>query len=166
MHQFRLGTWAVLGAAALLATAVFPPGAGASETKSYAYLFVQGRLSNPVTKAAMSGAQVRLTSGDKSFDSTTDTKGNFIFEKLPLATYQMHITTAEGRVIERIEEVGFSLTGPKRYRARFARGPEAMPVIEAGEKGVTVTVPKPAVQYKRFWKQFAIFAGGALLLAL
>ena len=41
-----------------------------------------------------------------------------------------------------------------------------MPVIEAGEKGVTVTVPKPAVQYKRFWKQFAIFAGGALLLAL
>ena len=94
MHQLRLGTWAVLGAAALLATAVFPPGAGASETKSYAYLFVQGRLSNPVTKAAMSGAQVRLTSGDKSFDSTTDTKGNFFFEKLPLASYQMHITTA------------------------------------------------------------------------
>jgi hypothetical protein len=151
----------------LLSLLLLAPGeALAAKTKNYAYLFVQGRLSDPVSKTALAGAEIRLTSEAGTFNTVTDPKGNFIFEKLPVATYRMHITTADGKVIERIEEIGLTLTGPKRYRARFARGPEAVPVIEPGEKGVTVTVPKPAVNWKRFWKQFAIFAGGALVLAL
>jgi hypothetical protein len=153
-------------ALSLLASAFMAGGAGASQTKNYAYLFVQGRLSDPGSKTAMAGAQIRLTSGESSFEATTDPKGNFAFEKLPVATYLVHITTADGRVLERIEDMGLTLTGPKRYRASFAHGPEAIPVIVASDKDVSVTVPKPTVRWKRFWTQFAIFAGGALVLAL
>ena len=163
-------TWArrmIPAAALLLAALPLVSGeARASKARDYAYLYVQGRLSDPVSRAALAGAEVRLTSDDRSFSVITDSKGNFVFEKLPVTTYRMHVITADGKVIERIEEMGLTLTGPKRYRARFARGPEAVPVIEPGEKEITVSVPKPAVRWKRFWKQFAIFAGGALVLAL
>jgi hypothetical protein len=150
----------------LLAAVFATGGARASQTKNYAFLYVQGRLSNPSSKTAMEGARVRLTSGEIAFETTTDTKGNFVFEKLPLATYLVHVTTADGRVLDRIEDIGLTVTGPKRYKTRFSSGPEAVPAIVVGEKDVTIKIPKPTVQWKRFWKQFAIFAGGALILAL
>jgi carboxypeptidase family protein len=161
LHRLIAGVVLALSAGMLAAG-----GIGAVPPDDYAYLYIQGRLSNPSTKEAMAGAEVQLTSGGRVFTASTDPKGSFVFEKLPVATYEMHITTADGRVIQSMEQVGMSLSGPKRYRTRFARGPAAMPLIEAGEKGVTVTLPKPAVNRKRFWKQFAIFAGGALVLAL
>jgi hypothetical protein len=151
----------------LLAAALLPGvAAAASDAGRYAYLYVQGRLSNPSSKTAMEGARIRLTSGETTFETTTDSRGSFVFEKLPLGTYLLHVTTADGRVMDSMQEIGLSLTGPKRYKTRFSTGPEAIPAIVVKEKEVTVKVPKPTVKWKRFWTQFAIFAGGALILAL
>jgi hypothetical protein len=150
----------------LMATIPFAGSARAEGPKEYAYLYLQGRLYDPAHGTPLRGAEIRLTAGAQAFQVTTDSRGNFVFEKLPMATYEMHVTTAEGRVIRTIEEIGLKVSGPRRYRAKLSRGPEVTPVIEAGKKGVAVSVPVPPVRWKRFWKQFAIFAGGALVLAL
>ncbi len=150
-----------------LALALAAPGSVlAAATKSYAYLYLQGRLTDPSKKTPMVAAEVRLTSADRSFSATTDARGSFLFDKLPLSTFEMHVTTADGKVIQSIEEIDLKVHGARRYKAKLARGEEAMPVIEANESGVRITVPKPAFRWKRFWTQFAIFGGGALILAL
>jgi len=150
----------------LMAAVLFSGTARAEEPKNYAYFYLQGRLSDPAHNRPMGGAEVRLTAVGQTFQATTDSKGNFVFEKLPVVTYELHVTTADGRVIRGLEEMGLKTSGPRRYRARLARGAEVTPIIEAAEKGVFITVPKPPVKWKRFWTQFAIFAGGALVLAL
>ena len=149
-----------------MATIPFAGSARGGEPREYAYLYLQGRLYDPGHGTPLRGAEIRLTAGERSFQVTTDSVGHFVFEKLPMATYEMHVTTAEGRVIRTIEEIGLKVSGPRRYRAKLSRGSEVTPVIEAGKKGVAVSVPDPPVRWKRFWKQFAIFAGGALVLAL
>ncbi len=150
-----------------LALALLAPGiARAAGARKYAYLYLQGRLTDPAKKTPLAGAKIRLTSPDSSFSATTDERGSFLFDKLPLATFQMHVTTADGKVIQSLEEIDLKVQGARRYRAKLSRGEEAMPVIEASESGVRITVPKPAFRWKRFWTQFAIFGGGALILAL
>ena len=156
----------IQAACLLVAAVLFAGNAWAEGQKDYAYFYLQGRLYDPAHGNPLRGAEIRLTAGDRAFQVTTDSSGNFVFDKLPMATYKMHVTTAEGRVIRTIEEMGLKSSGPRRYRAKLSRGAEATPIIEAGKKGVSVSVPTPPVRWKRFWKQFAIFAGGALVLAL
>jgi len=159
----------------LLCTVAFgSTGARASEAKDYAYLFLQGRIENPSRGQPAVGATVRLRSGSEVFETLTDSTGAFVFDDLPVTSFELEITTADGKVIrgvkqlERLDpdrarlEVSFSRsTTPPRHQ-----GGRQEVIVDAGREKIAISVPSPTTNWSRFWKQGLIFIGIAVLLAL
>lgn len=157
--------------AALLALiALAAPGTCLAATpKDYAYVFVQGRIADPYEKSALAGATVRLTADSRVFEALTDRKGVFVFEKLPVATYTLDIVTGEGKRVEWFQESDTSDPSRPRLKVKFGknRGKSAVTVVpKQAEDRVEVVVQSPPAKWGRFWKQFAIFAGAAIVLAV
>jgi len=159
-------TGRVLLATLALVLCLAPEAASAGQARDYAYLHVRGRLLDRLGGDPMKGVRIRLTNADSVFEATTDAGGAFVFEKLPIAGYDLTMTTADGDVLERIEEVDIELPTIKRFEVRFGRGEGRSATIQAQRDGVSISAPPPPVSWPRFWKQGLIFAGAAILLAL
>ena len=172
----------VLGslAAILLAAILLPvdvargqePGAlSPEETKNaggreYAYFTLQGRLTDPSLRKAMEGATIRLTSGDESFETVTDRKGVFLFEKLPVSSFTVDVISSDGRVVRGIRRLDANDPVRPRLRIDLGKGTPQSFQVNAAEEAISLDVPEPEIRWDRFWKELAIFVGAAAILAL
>jgi len=159
-------------AAVFVATIAFSAMALQTETawgaarKEYAYLLVQGSISDPSGGRPLIGATVRLSSGSLRYETITDGRGAVVFEKLPVASYEMTVTDTDGDGVESFEPVGLDASDARRFRIRFGTGEPVGVCIDAAGKDVHLVAPEPPARWRRFWAQFAIFGGCALILAL
>lgn len=145
---------------------LFPGASWAAAARSYAYLLIQGTITEPSGGKPLAGATVRLTAESRVFEAVTDARGVFVFEKLPITSLEMRVTNNKGEIIRTIQPIDLDVPDLKRFMIRFGRGEERGALIGAREEGVTVVAPDPPVRWRRFWKQFGIFAGCAAVLAL
>lgn len=140
----------------------------AGSPKEYAYVFLQGKIADPYERRPLAGATVRLTADDRVFEATTDRKGVFVFDKIPVATFTLDIVAADGKRVRWFDRPDLTDPGRPRVRVKFgkARGASVVTLIPSEiEEKVTVAVEGSPTRWGRFWKQFAIFAAGAVVLA-
>ncbi len=139
-----------------------------SEPKNYAYLYLQGRISDPVDGRPLADATVRLHGGGEVFKIATDARGTFIFGRLPVRSYRLDVVTADGRTLRNVRDIDPDgpFTDRARVRVRLGAGPGESLTIETNDNQVTVLIPEPKTRWGRLWKQLGIFIGAAGLLAL
>ena len=159
----------ILATALLVLTATIVTGANAADTvepKEYAYILLQGRLSDASEKHPVAGATVLLTSESLVFESITDDRGVFIFDKLPVANYAMGISMDDGMGIHWAKDRSLAEPDRERLKIRFGKGKKN--VIELVPRGdeVALLTPAPPPNMGRFGKQALIFLAGAVVLAL
>jgi hypothetical protein len=160
----------IAGLAAFILAGGVAASEGGSEDaggKDYRRLFVQGRLSEPAGGGTLAGAVVTLRNDDGVHEAVADDQGVFTFERLPVASYDMSVVTADGRVLRSGRDL--ERTGPTRtrLRLRFGRGDGTrLRVDPVTRDRVEVSVPEPPPDWDRFAKQGAIFAAAVVLLAL
>ena len=142
----------------------------AGQPKDYAYLAVQGKLSRAGDGRALVGVTVTLRGKTEQFTTVTDTRGVFVFDKLPLARYSVEVRTADGKTIRNVRR--FETPGPELTMLELgvrggARNPAAEPIVIDGSNGsVEVVVPDPRTKWGKLWKQALIFVGVAGAFAL
>ena len=135
------------------------------EGRDYAYFTLQGRLSDPSLRKPLEGATIRLTAGDRSFEAVTDRKGVFAFERLPVTSFKVDVTSSDGRVVRGIRRLDANDPVRPRLHMKLGRGvPQTFQVL-AAEEAVALDVPQPEVRWDRLWKELAIFVGAAAILA-
>lgn len=140
-------------------------GAAASEPREYAYMFFQGRLAEPGGDGPVEGLLVRLRQGSLAFETRTDERGVFTFERLPLGAYSLEIVSPTGKVIRWIKDIDPADASTRRFGIRMGSGPAAPVRIEPGEDRVRIRIPQRPVRWKRLWIEMGLFAGAAFLLA-
>ena len=160
----------------ILAAAMLLPATLAAEPREYAYVFLQGKLTDSSTARPLERAFVRLTTNTEAFETTTDSRGVFTFEKLPLGQlptgelpfvpFELRIVTPEGKVIRGIQRSDPDDPDGTRFRIRMGKGYGGGIRIEATRERVTVNVPEPHTRWSKLWAEFGIFIGVAGLLAL
>jgi hypothetical protein len=137
--------------------------------KNYAYLYLQGKIADPVGGRPLTDATVRLLGNGEVFETATDQRGSFVFERLPVRSYVLDVVTADGKVLRNLRDIDPDDPFPDRARVRInlGQGPAQSLSIETNENHVTVLVPQPTTRWSRLWKQLGIFIGAAAgLLAL
>jgi hypothetical protein len=146
---------------------LLPGAALAAEPKQYAHFFLQGKIS-AADGGAAAGARVRLVGADAtSFEATTDARGVFLFERLPVQRYRLSVTTAGGRAIRSFEEVDLGDPARRRLTIRMGEGPgQSAELYAPGPEQLDVTFTARAPRWKRFWIGFGVFLGTAGALAL
>ncbi len=149
-----------------LAAAMLLPAAWAAEPRDYAYVFLQGKLTDSKTGRPLARASVRVTADAGVFETMTDPRGVFTFEKLPLAVVELRITTPEGNVIRGIQRSDPDDPDGTRFRIKLGRGYGDGIRIETTRERVTVDVPEPQTRWAKLWAELGIFIGVAGLLAL
>jgi len=162
----RGGTVARL-AVGLLVLALLTAGpAAVAQPRDYAYLFVQGRISDLDRGRAQIGATVRLIGEDGVYETLTDSRGAFAFEKLPIAGYTVEIALPDGTVLQGYQDE--DPLDPSRVRIKMrARRGKRLPVrIEARAEAVAISAPEPQTNWNKLWGEAGIFTAAALLLAL
>jgi hypothetical protein len=166
------GLRGALGAVALLFALVLP-GAGvevrAAEASDYAYLFLQGKLTDGRGRRPLAGARIELTAEAGSFEAVTDDKGVFRFDRLPVTSYAVEVTSPDGLPIQSIQRLDLDDTGRAVLRLRAGRKGEGRSIpglaIRPVDKNVEVDVPNLPTHWRKLWKELAIFLGIALPLA-
>jgi len=157
----------IVCAVLLAAFALQSPAALAAEAKNYAYFLLQGRIADPLERGFLAGATVRLTAGSDVFETTTDDRGTFLFEKLPVQAYDFSVTSAEGEVIRYIEQVDLGDQLRTRLKIRLGKkGPERKARVGIGGEEIQVDATHRTPRWKRFWWQAAIVAGVGLGIVL
>jgi hypothetical protein len=169
----RVGS-ALIAAALLCCLVETWTDARASGEKDYAYLFLQGRIEDPSRGMPAVGATVRLRSGSEVFEVVTDSQGAFVFDNLPVTSFDLEITTSDGRVIRGAKQLERLDPDRARVEVEFSRdttaprhqGERQEVLINAGREQIAIGVPSPTTNWARFWKQGLVFVGVAVLLAL
>lgn len=155
-------SWTVLLIAGFTLAAVAPVLAAEEDTR-YQAVTIRGMLTDPSTDVPMAGATVRFTStgeGGSWVEAVTNDKGEFVLEGLPFATYAVEITTREGESIKAINSVSIgkdTVSVTLRLSAKIA----STTTLENDPGRFAAAVEVKGVNWKRFWKQFAIFFGVA-----
>ena len=123
MHRFhRQLLFGILAVSTALSVLV-AGNARAASAKDYAYLFVQGRIGQSYENRPLEGIVVRLVQQDRTFETSTDHRGVFLFEKLPRGSYELDLLTVDGKTIR-----GTWQTDPgdrERVRVRIKLGKRA-----------------------------------------
>ena len=161
-------TMRLVGGGLLLGLAVISltPGITAAEPKDYSYLFLQGKLTSTGNGRPVIDATVRVRGDSGVFETVSDRRGIFMFEKLPVDNYELEITTEDGKSIRTARNTGLDELERNRLEINLGTGPASALLIEAGPDSFEVTAPNPPPAHARFWKQFLIFLGVAVVLAL
>ena len=136
--------------------------------KNYAYLYLQGKIADPIGGRPLADATIRLSGNGEVFEVATDQRGSFVFDRLPVRSYRLDVVTADGRVLKNLRDIDPDdpFADRARVRIRLGAGPGQSLSIETNENQVTVLVPEPRTRWGRLWKQLGIFIGAAGLLAL
>jgi len=132
----------------------------------YAYLLLQGKVTAPGGEDTGAGVTVRLFTKDKTFETRTDDRGVFVFERLPVASYDLRIITADGRVMRTVRP--FDDPRGIRLEIQVGKGVGKALHLDATAPGgkVTYEVPQRAPEWGRFWKEFGVIVGAAGIFAL
>ena len=154
-------------APALLCVSDLRPGAEAAEDCRYIEVTISGRLIDPETEQPMQDAVVWFTpfegEGPKR-RAQTNAEGRFRVTGLDCSTYLIGIETAEGEIIRGINNFEVSRLKDEAIEMRFVISDRYEGATSVGiqqERWVGFQeVEKP--NWKRFWKQFAIFFGVAV----
>jgi len=148
----------------VIGTFLTPSAAGAGEPERYAYLFLQGRIVNDKDSRPAEGLTVRVSAGTGAFESVTDQRGVFVFEKLPIATYDLQVISPAGHVIRSIRRID----DPSRIRLRIRTGHgEGTPLrVLPDSDRIAVDIPQPPPSWNRFWKEFGIVLAAVGVFAL
>ena len=129
----------VLGLAALL----LAPGVAASEPKDYSYLFLQGKLTSTGNGRPVVDATVRVHGKSGEFETVSDRRGVFMFEKLPVDDYEVEITTGDGRSIRTARNTGLDELQRNRLEINLGTGTASALLIEASPDSFEVNAPDP-----------------------
>jgi hypothetical protein len=158
------GRWTL--ALAMLAGLPILDAAGADDAGRYAYLFLQGKVVLSRRDRLEGGVKVRVTSKDQTFEATTDDRGVFVFERLPVTAYDLQIVTPDGRGMRSIR----SFNDPRGIRLEVKTGKGAGKTLHLDPTGpdgkVSFVVPQRAPDWGKFWKELGIVLGVAGLFAL
>lgn len=146
------------------AAVLMPSPAAAGGAERYAYLFLQGRIVDDDGGRPAVGLSVRVSAGTDVFESVTDQRGVFVFEKLPVAPYDLRIISPGGRVMRSIRRID----DPSRIRLRVRTGRgEGTSLRVLPDSGrVAVDIPDPPPSWNRFWKEFGIVLATVGVFAL
>ena len=155
--------WTVI---VVLVAAMLLPATLAAEARDYAYVFLQGKLTDSKSGRPLARASVRLTADAGAFETMTDPRGVFTFEKLPFALFELRIITPEGKVIRGIQRSDPDDPDGTRFRIKLGKGYGDGIRLEATRERVTVDVPEPQTRWSKLWAELGIFVGVAGLLAL
>lgn len=150
----------------VLAAAMLLPATLAAEPKDYAYVFLQGKLTDSDTGRPLARASVRLTADAGAFETMTDQRGVFTFEKLPFALFELRITTPEGKVIRGIQRSDPDDPDGTRFGIKLGKGYGDGVRLEATRERVTLDVPEPQTRWSKLWAELGISIGVVGLLAL
>ena len=156
----------LLAAFCLFVACLAPTLSRAEEAERYSYLFLQGKISARKQSRPQGGVTVRVTSPSRTFETRTDDRGVFVFERLPVASYDLQIIGPDGKVMRSIR----SFADPRGIRLEVKTGTgEARvlhmdPSLETGR--LTYDVTEPAPDWKKFWTEFGVVVGAAGLFAL
>ncbi len=164
--ETRTQRCALAGLLTLLFAILLQGGVLAAEPKNYAYFFLQGKISDSLRRGSLEGATVRLTGGAQVYETTTDERGVFVFEKLPLQQYELTVTAPDGTVIRSLDRVELGDPGRTRLKVRFGTGAAKSARLDAGGLKVEIEQADRPPRWSRFWKQLGIFLGIAAALAL
>jgi hypothetical protein len=158
----RRTRWAaVLLGIVLVCSAAVAFAADPADDTRYLRTSLRGALTDPATKTPMAGATIRLVSqapDGATYDATTGPNGEFAFEQLPYGDYAVEIETAQGEKIY----------GVNAFEINKARIQVQMKVSERIDSSTAVanvptrfvaTVKKEPANWKRFWRELAIFLG-------
>lgn len=138
----------------------------ADAPRDYSYLFLQGKISDFVESRTVSGLTVRLVGDSRVFETVTDQRGVFVFEKLPVTTYELEIRAPDGRVLCDTREA--RAADPSRSRVHITLGNAAPRVIRIvpDQEGIALDVPRPRTRWRKLWMEAGILTGLLGLLAL
>jgi len=140
--------------------------AEAAQPKDYSYLFVQGKLTDSSGRRGVPQTAVQLVGESGTFEAMTNRRGVFVFEKLPVASYELSLATDDGRVLLGARETPIDDIEAKRLTIRVGSG-TAVPVhLEPAEGGVVIRAESGPANWTRFRRQFLIFLGSVGLLLL
>ena len=157
---------AILTFPCLVVVGLSPALSETKEPERYAYMFLQGKVGGVKPNRTESGVTVRLTSPTRSFETKTDDRGVFVFERLPVAAYELDIVTADGRVMRSMR----SFDDPRGIRLEVRTGKGAgkrLRIDPTGAGGrLGFVVPEPAPNWGRFWTEVGIVVGAAGILVL
>ena len=93
-----------------VAAILAPTNIDAAESRDYAYLMLQGKLVDSPKERPVAGVTIRLISGSRIFEATTDQRGLFIFEKLPVTPVDRKLCNIPPIQYNRLETVNSSAT--------------------------------------------------------
>ncbi len=152
--------------ACLLFIGLIPGTSRAAEPERYSYLFLQGKISGSGGGHPEAGVTVRLTSKAQTFETRTDDRGVYVFERLPVASYDLRIITADGKVMRSVRP----FNDPRGIRLEVTTGGGEGKVLHLDATSpsgrVTYEVPEHAPDWGRFWKEFGVIVGAAGIFAL
>jgi len=150
----------------LLAIGLAPGASRAAEPERYAYLFLQGKLSASGQGHPEAGVTIRLTSKDRTFETRSDDRGVFVFERLPVASYDLRLITSDGQVMRSVRP--FDEPRGIRLEVRSGKGEGKVLHLDATSPSgrVTYEVPESAPDWGKFWKEFGVIVGAAGIFAL
>ena len=137
-------------------------GAMAGGPPDYAYLLVQGALSEPRSGIPAEGLAVRLSGERGTFTTVTDGRGTFTFDRVPVGDYDLDIVTADGKVMRRLFEGATLSPNRSRARVRFGSGRAQSIRLEPEDERVLLTIPEPSTRWGRMGRQSLVFVGAAL----
>lgn len=140
--------------------------AAAGQPRDYARLLVQGKVTRSTRYEPLSGLRVVLKGQTESFEALTDRAGVFVFERVPVATYDLEIVAPDGRVIRRARNVTSGDSPTKLLEVGLGRGDSTPVRIVPDSTGVAVDVPEPPPNWGRVGGQGLIFVGIAALLVV
>lgn len=146
-------------------TSGFVPSRAASP-KEYAYVFLQGRVTDKSGRRPVVGATLRLVGGGRVFEGVTDRTGVFLFDRIPVSEYELTLTTQDGKSI-RSARKGESLD-PDGARLDLGVGRQGGTVLMLRPEGgkLVPVIPDPPPDMGKFGKELAIFLGIVVILAL
>ena len=156
-----LGRFFTLGLATLLLMSVAAPASRAA-AKQYITTTIRGTLTDPADGKPMVGALFRFTptdSEDATVEALTDAEGRFEAQGLGFGLYVVEIQTAEGEIIRGINHLPIRPGKPIELELTLSDRVRSSTDLINQPRRFAAVVQRVPGKWKRFWKQFGIFAG-------
>ena len=152
----------ILGACLLMTLAALPC-LGQEDTR-YQVVILHGKLTDPTSELPLIGAVIRFVNAENSdqwVEAVTNEMGEFVLEGLTFGKYAVEITTKEGQSIRGINQVPVG-KDTVRIGFKMSEKVDSTTTVENQPEQIVAAVSIREPDWRRFWKQFAIFFGVAV----
>jgi len=169
MRRNRITRVAALSLCIFLVGAGIMPDAVAAEKKNYIETKIHGKLLYPGSGEPMAGAMIRFTPVDPDLaraSATTEDDGSFVVTGLGYGSYVVEIETAEGETIHGINALPIEEGKPLVLDLKLSDRVRSSTNLENQPDRFAAMVAKDEKKTGKFWKQFGIFFGIAIVIAL